>query len=152
MRLHTHWLARLVTRCFGADAVTVGRDIFLSPTAVRSIAARTEPGARLIAHEIQHVSQFAREGFLSFGIRYLAAYARGRFRGLRHDAAYSQIPFEIEARDAEESAMWKAGLAVKEQPASAVDPWVRPRPAIKESAAAAVRASDVQTDEPDAEG
>lgn len=152
MRLHTHWVARLLTGCVGADALTVGRDIFLSRTAVRSIAARTEFGARLIAHEIQHVSQFAREGFLSFGMRYLAAYARGRFRGLRHDAAYSQIPFEIEARNAEDSAMWKAGLSVKEEPAPAVDPWVRPRPARKESTAAAVRAADVQTDEPDPEG
>ena len=152
MRLHTHWLARILTRFLGADAFTVGRDIFLSPAAARSIAARTESGARLIAHEIQHVSQFAREGFLWFGMRYLAFYARGRFRGLRHGAAYSQIPFEIEAREAEESAMWKAGLSVKEEPAPAVDPWVRTRPGRTEIAAAAVLPADAQADEPDPEG
>lgn len=102
--------------------MTLGRHIFLSPSAARSIAARTEPGARLIAHEIHHVGQFRREGFLGFVMRYVAAYARGRFRGLTHAASYGQIPFEIEARDAEETAMWKAGLSLDARPRRASHP------------------------------
>lgn len=83
---------------------------------MRWIAGRTETGARLIAHEIAHVGQFARAGFVLFAARYLAAYAKGRLGGLDHPAAYRQIPFEVEAREAEADAVWRAGIAVKEEP------------------------------------
>ncbi|MEP6769124.1 MAG: DUF4157 domain-containing protein [Acidobacteriota bacterium] len=116
MRLHTHWFARLVTRLVGADGVTFGRDVFLSSEARRAIAAKTEPGARLIAHEIAHVGQFVRQGFVLFVLRYTGAYLEARLRGLPHAAAYDQIPFEVEARKAEDEAMWKAGLGVSTEP------------------------------------
>jgi len=116
VRLHTHWVARVVTRILRADGVTLGRDIFLSADARRAIAERTEPGARLIAHEIAHVGQFARHGFLGFLVRYAGAYVKGRLRGLGHSAAYGQIPLEAEARKAEDEAMWKAGLGVSAEP------------------------------------
>ena len=116
MRLHTHGLARAVTRILRADGVTFGRDIFLSADARRAIAEKTERGARLIAHEIAHVGQFACYGFFGFFVRYAGAYVKGRLRGLGHTVAYGRIPLEVEARKAEDEAMWKAGLGVSAEP------------------------------------
>jgi Domain of unknown function (DUF4157) len=52
----------------------------------------------LIAHELVHVRQWRELGAVRFLVRYLGAYARGRWRGLRHHAAYEAIPLEAEAR------------------------------------------------------
>ncbi|OWP62826.1 hypothetical protein CDA63_12300 [Hymenobacter amundsenii] len=46
-----------------------------------------------IAHEMEHIRQFARHGRLGFLVRYLRDWARH---------GYYQIPFEIEARAAAE--------------------------------------------------
>ncbi|MEO8433226.1 MAG: DUF4157 domain-containing protein [Acidobacteriota bacterium] len=93
-----------MTFLLSADAVTLGHRIFLSAAALREIDARSEAGSRLLRHELAHVAQFAREGFLPFLWRYFLAYARGRRRGLGHAAAYLAIPFEKEAREAEGAA------------------------------------------------
>jgi hypothetical protein len=52
----------------------------------------------LIAHELVHVRQWREHGAARFLARYLGAYARGRWRGLGHKAAYEEIPLEVEAR------------------------------------------------------
>lgn len=52
----------------------------------------------LLAHELVHVRQWRELGAARFLVRYLSAYARGRWRGLGHKAAYEAIPFEAEAR------------------------------------------------------
>jgi hypothetical protein len=52
----------------------------------------------LIAHELVHVRQWRELGAVRFLVRYFGAYARGRWRGLRHHAAYEAIPLEAEAR------------------------------------------------------
>jgi len=52
----------------------------------------------LIAHELVHVRQWRQLGAVRFLVRYLGAYARGRWRGLGHQAAYEAIPLEAEAR------------------------------------------------------
>lgn len=52
----------------------------------------------LIAHELVHVRQWRELGAARFLVRYLGAYARGRWRGLGHQAAYEAIPLEAEAR------------------------------------------------------
>ncbi len=52
----------------------------------------------LIAHELVHVRQWRQLGAARFLVRYLGAYARGRSRGLGHQAAYEAIPLEAEAR------------------------------------------------------
>jgi Domain of unknown function (DUF4157) len=52
----------------------------------------------LIAHELVHVRQWRELGPARFLVRYLGAYARGRWRGLGHQAAYEAIPLEAEAR------------------------------------------------------
>lgn len=53
---------------------------------------------RLLAHELVHVRQWRELGVVRFLWRYLSAYARGRFSGLSHQAAYLAIPLEVEAR------------------------------------------------------
>jgi hypothetical protein len=45
-----------------------------------------------------HVRQWREFGAARFLFRYLGAYARGRWRGLGHQAAYEAIPLEAEAR------------------------------------------------------
>ena len=52
----------------------------------------------LLAHELVHVRQWRELGPVRFLWRYLGAYARGRFAGLGHAAAYRAIPLEVEAR------------------------------------------------------
>jgi Domain of unknown function (DUF4157) len=52
----------------------------------------------LIAHELVHVRQWRELGAIRFLVRYLGAYARGRWHGLGHQAAYEAIPLEAEAR------------------------------------------------------
>lgn len=81
--------------------MTFGRWIFLSRSAAFEIAAGTPSGARLLAHELAHVAQYAREGHVSFLTRYAAAYVRGRWSGLSHLDAYAAVPYEREAARAE---------------------------------------------------
>jgi hypothetical protein len=52
----------------------------------------------LIGHELVHVRQWRELGAARFLVRYLGAYARGRWRGLGHQDAYEAIPLEAEAR------------------------------------------------------
>ncbi|HJL14262.1 MAG TPA: DUF4157 domain-containing protein [Sandaracinaceae bacterium LLY-WYZ-13_1] len=52
----------------------------------------------LLAHEVAHVAQMLRDGWVRFYLRYGAAYARGRARGLDDRRAYLSIPYEVEAR------------------------------------------------------
>ena len=52
----------------------------------------------LIAHELVHLRQWRELGVVRFLARYLGAYARGRWHGLSHRAAYEAIPLETEAR------------------------------------------------------
>ncbi|HEY6401053.1 MAG TPA: DUF4157 domain-containing protein [Blastocatellia bacterium] len=62
----------------------------------------TIEGLALIAHEVAHCLQYQRHGAWRFRARYLAAYFKNRLRGMNHLRAYRSIPFEIEAREAEE--------------------------------------------------
>ncbi len=73
----------------GADAITIG-----SVVSVRRAAAGSE---RLLRHELEHVGQWRRLGWIRFLVRYLGAYARARVRGCSHRTAYLRIPLEVEA-------------------------------------------------------
>ena len=100
-RLYAGAFSRLVTRLLGAEAVTFGTCVLLSRAAAHEVRQGTEYGRRLLAHELAHVEQYAREGFVPFLARYLASYVRGRARGLSHAEAYAAIPYEREAARAE---------------------------------------------------
>ena len=62
----------------------------------------TIEGLSLIAHEVAHCLQYQRHGAWRFRARYLAAYFKNRLRGMNHLRAYRSIPFEVEAREAED--------------------------------------------------
>ena len=78
-----------------------GRTIYLRKGAFQP---DTTDGLALLAHEIAHCQQYERVGTLRFLARYAWAYCRNRLRGMNHDAAYQNIPFEIEARMIEDLA------------------------------------------------
>ena len=89
----------------GADATTIW-----SLVLVRRAAA-DDP--LLIAHELEHVTQWRRHGVVGFLARYLGAYLRWRVRGYPHWSAYRRIPFEIEA---EWAARRRLGIGVAGAP------------------------------------
>lgn len=76
----------------GVGGMTLGRWILLRRGHERDHG--------LLAHELVHVRQWRELGAVRFLVRYLGAYARGRWRGLGHSAAYEAIPLEAEARAA----------------------------------------------------
>lgn len=90
------WLDPLLVR--GTVAITLGRRIFLGRDL---LLAPARDVAAIVAHELEHVRQFARIGAARFAWRYLRDYARNRRRGMSAYEAYEAIPFEVEARLAE---------------------------------------------------
>lgn len=84
--------------CLARDviAITLGRRVY-----VREML-ESASFARLIRHELAHVRQVERHGFIGFLVRYVSEYARNYARMRNGAAAYSAISFEIEARAAEE--------------------------------------------------
>lgn len=91
MREAGHHPGSVLPRMLGVTAITIGRRVFWAREVV--------PG--LVAHELEHVRQFAQHGVARFIARYVLDYLGGRARGLSHHEAYLAIPFEVEARDAE---------------------------------------------------
>lgn len=73
----------------GASAITIGPVI--------SVRARAAGDERLLRHELVHVEQWRRLGFIGFLVRYVGSYLRWRLRGHGHWDAYRRIPLEIEA-------------------------------------------------------
>jgi len=78
-----------------ADGIALGRSIYVRRAA---LAPGGAPPLDLLAHEVAHVAQVIRDGALAFYVRYGAAYAAGRARGLDDRRAYLAIPYEVEAR------------------------------------------------------
>lgn len=94
--MHAGRGSALLTRFCGASAVTLGRHVCLGPAAAEACRRRSAAGLELLAHELVHLRQYARQGVLPFLVRYLAEYLRGRRRGLGHGAAYRAIAAELE--------------------------------------------------------
>lgn len=88
------WLRPFLMR--DVVAITIGRRIYVSA------AVAEQSLERLLRHEIVHVSQVNRIGFLRFYFRYLAEYIRNRRSGMKSWAAYRNVSFEREAFAAEE--------------------------------------------------
>lgn len=90
------WLEPFLVR--GTVAITLGRRIYLGR---ELLGAAEDEIAAIVAHELEHVRQFARVGAARFAWQYLRAYARNRQSGMTSLEAYEAIPFEVEARRAE---------------------------------------------------
>lgn len=82
------WVGGPVPR--GSDGITLGSLVIM-----RKGCARPE---RLLAHELAHVRQFARLGWVRFLSQYLGSYVSSRLKGRSHREAYLNIPLEIDAR------------------------------------------------------
>ena len=81
-----------IPHLFGARAITFGKHIFYT---------ETNPPPWLVRHEMKHVEQYQKHGFMGFLFIYINDYLKGRLQGLSDYDAYLNIPFEIEAREAE---------------------------------------------------
>lgn len=80
----------------GVRAVTMGRLVLADPDVMNGDPRDL---ARLVVHELVHVRQFARMGYLRFMTRYVLEYLTGRLRGQDHRDAYTNIGAEVEARE-----------------------------------------------------
>ncbi len=93
-----------LTAALKIHGITIGRNIFITPKFVTLSAENFKKiHVELAAHEIAHVIQYGREGFIKFFYKYLRAYLRNLSWKRNWDAAarhraYLEIPFEIEAR------------------------------------------------------
>jgi hypothetical protein len=82
----------------GAAGMTIGRFVFLLRDDAR------DGSSQLLAHELWHVQQYRRQGYLPFSARYLWHYGHGIVRLRSHKRAYRAIPAEAEAYEA--AARW----------------------------------------------
>jgi GNAT superfamily N-acetyltransferase len=98
-RLLSGRLANLAAAALRVEAFVIGRTVFLSRRAARSVASGSREGQALLAHERAHVDQYRRHGLPRFLFRYLSDYLRARARGRPHEEAYAEIGFEREARE-----------------------------------------------------
>lgn len=55
------------------------------------------PGVKTINHELIHIQQVRRDGFIRFYFNYLKEYSQFRFKGINHREAYLSISYEVEA-------------------------------------------------------
>ena len=95
---------KILTDLVGVHGITFGRRIFIKPQILslnqNNLLRLPED---LAAHEITHVLQYSRIGFVGFFYKYLTDYWRNLSKkkkwnsDSRHEA-YLEIPFEIEAR------------------------------------------------------
>jgi hypothetical protein len=81
------WIGGPVPR--GSAGITIGSTVIVREGA--------ETSAYLLRHELVHVRQWRRHGWVGFLVRYLAPYALWRLRRKGHHGAYLRIPLEIEA-------------------------------------------------------
>ncbi len=96
--------ARLLTQILQVHGITFGKHIFIMPDSIsKDFENRRKLSLELAAHEIVHVLQYKKEGFIKFFYKYLSSYWRNLRRKndwsarSRHEA-YREIPFEKEAR------------------------------------------------------
>ncbi len=99
---------RIFTNLIKVYGITIGSRIFIMPHLI-SVNSKNKPrlSESLAAHEITHSLQYKKHGFIGFFYNYLGSYLRNLRKKEKWDlparqAAYLEIPFEIEARDAAE--------------------------------------------------
>ncbi|GMQ94172.1 MAG: hypothetical protein BMS9Abin12_1656 [Acidimicrobiia bacterium] len=95
IRVMPPWMSRGLGP--GISAITFGNCIFVSTDAYESVVSGRN--STLLIHELVHVNQWRREGWLAFLARYMSDYLRNRLIGLDHMTAYRAIGFEAAAYD-----------------------------------------------------
>ena len=94
----------------GAAGMTIGRFVFLLRDDAR------DGSSQLLAHELVHVQQYRRQGYLTFSARYLWHYGHGIVRLRNHKKAYRAIPAETEAYAA--AAAWAKARRARDNAAN----------------------------------
>jgi hypothetical protein len=81
------WLARLLSRGGlrgkEAHAITLGHTVHFCE--VDKYEPHLSGGLALLAHEVKHVEQYEREGWLKFYVKYLWDYVRGGYKNVRFE-------------------------------------------------------------------
>lgn len=113
-------ITRFVTNIIKVHGITFGRSIFILPTFLitnqKNLLTLPE---KLVAHEVAHVLQYRREGFIRFFYKYVTNFwknlrTKKKWDVLSRQEAYLEIPFEIEAREvAEKFVEWNKSEKVK---------------------------------------
>jgi hypothetical protein len=88
-----HWLPKLLK----VQGITLYPYILVAPKV---------PAATLLAHEIKHIDQVREVGFFRFYISYLLYYFAFRLEGYTAMYSYLLIPYEKEARLAEDNGLY----------------------------------------------
>ena len=97
----THFL----TSRLNIEGITIGKRVFIFPAQFwRSESKLLRLSEELVVHEIAHVLQYRREGFVKFLYKYLREYWRNLRKLKKYDSfsrsmAYFEISFEAEARE-----------------------------------------------------
>jgi hypothetical protein len=77
--------------------------------------AAKRPGVKIINHELIHILQIRRDGFVCFYFNYIKEYYLFRKKGLSHNEAYLSISYEVEAynnqTDLTYTGLWTIGLS-----------------------------------------
>lgn len=84
---YNHFIPRLLK----VSGVTLGKHIYYAMDFDRV-------SHRLRKHEMVHIEQYQKYGFMRFLYLYFKEYFRYRFKGFNHYQAYYEISFEKEAR------------------------------------------------------
>lgn len=82
----------IIPKILKVDAIVLHPFIFF---------ADKKPKQTLINHELIHVEQIKRDGFLKFYFGYLREYSLHRLQKMNHDQAYRSISYEKEAYEEE---------------------------------------------------
>lgn len=90
---YKHWLPRWLD----VTAITLYPFVLFDCTYEQAIESR------VAHHEMVHVRQVRAAGWLAFYWKYLVDYARLRFSGKDHNAAYFEVPWEKAAYDEQAS-------------------------------------------------
>lgn len=76
--------------------------------------ANERPSVRTVNHELIHILQVRRDGFIIFYFNYLKEYCENRLKGLKHSEAYLAISYEVEAysnqNDLTYTGLWSTNL------------------------------------------
>ncbi len=107
--IYVGWFARWLMKMLGMGAITFGRHIFVA----QSLVKKDEEGrvvipGWLLVHELVHVLQYEKKGYLHFFYDYLNGYWSALRAGKRWDAAgrraaYFAIAEERAAREVEDA-------------------------------------------------
>lgn len=86
----------IIPKILDVSAITIYPFIFYAGKA---------PAPWLVKHELCHIDQVRKVGWISFYLSYVLFYFANRLSGMNKWQAYRQIPYEIEARQVEHDAL-----------------------------------------------